>query len=135
MIDAADRYIDKRHHAFVAIQYASHGDLRNVGFAVGAKAVTQADLNRCFMIPSRLILVSRSTAASQVWQPHRTDLQSDPDSLLTRIRSVFSPRQLASEMAEPAPGSELVVNRLADMLFIQCIRAYIGSRSERGSMG
>lgn len=37
---------------------------------------------------------------------------------------------LASEMAVSAPGSELVVNRLADMLFIHSIRAHIGSRSE-----
>ena len=37
---------------------------------------------------------------------------------------------LASEMAEPAPGSELVVNRLADVLFIQCLRAHIASHSE-----
>jgi AraC-like DNA-binding protein len=37
---------------------------------------------------------------------------------------------LASEMAEPAPGSELVANRLADVLFIQCLRARIASRSE-----
>jgi AraC-like DNA-binding protein len=37
---------------------------------------------------------------------------------------------LASEMAELAPGSDLVVNRLADVLFIQCIRAYFGSQSE-----
>lgn len=29
-----------------------------------------------------------------------------------------------------APGSELVVNRLADMLFIHSIRAHIGSQSE-----
>jgi transcriptional regulator GlxA family with amidase domain len=42
---------------------------------------------------------------------------------------------LASEMAEPAPGSELVVNRLADVLFIQCIRAYIGSQSEACKTG
>src|SRR6202795_2135248 len=32
---------------------------------------------------------------------------------------------LASEMAEPAPGSEVMVNRLADILFIQCVRAHI----------
>ena len=37
---------------------------------------------------------------------------------------------LASERAEQAPGSHLVVNRLADVLFIQCIRAHFGSRSE-----
>jgi len=37
---------------------------------------------------------------------------------------------LASETADSAPGSELVVNRLADMLFIHSIRAYIGSQSE-----
>ncbi len=37
---------------------------------------------------------------------------------------------LASEMAEMAPGSDLVVNRLADLLFIHSIRAHIGSRSE-----
>jgi hypothetical protein len=42
---------------------------------------------------------------------------------------------LASEMAEPAPGSELVVNRLADVLFIQCLRAHIGSRSETCEKG
>ncbi|MCU1294859.1 MAG: AraC family transcriptional regulator, partial [Bryobacterales bacterium] len=37
---------------------------------------------------------------------------------------------LASELAEPSPGSDLVVNRLADVLFVQCIRAYFGSRPE-----
>jgi AraC-like DNA-binding protein len=37
---------------------------------------------------------------------------------------------LASEMADMAPGSDLVVNRLADLLFIHSIRAYIRSRSE-----
>ncbi len=37
---------------------------------------------------------------------------------------------LASEMAEPAPGAEVMVNRLADILFIQCVRAHIASRSE-----
>jgi hypothetical protein len=31
---------------------------------------------------------------------------------------------LASEMGERAPGSELVVNRLADVLFIQMLRAH-----------
>jgi len=36
---------------------------------------------------------------------------------------------------EPAPGSELVVNRLADVLFIQCLRAHIGSRSETCEKG
>jgi len=42
---------------------------------------------------------------------------------------------LASEMAEPMPGSDLVVNRLADVLFIQCLRAYIASRSEACKSG
>jgi len=42
---------------------------------------------------------------------------------------------LASEMAEPAPGSDLVVNRLADVMFIQCIRAHFGSRSEAFKRG
>jgi AraC-like DNA-binding protein len=42
---------------------------------------------------------------------------------------------LASEMAEPAPGSNLVVNRLADVLFIQCIRAHFGSRSDACKRG
>lgn len=37
---------------------------------------------------------------------------------------------LASEMGELAPGSELIVNRLADVLFIQCLRAHIASRPE-----
>jgi AraC-like DNA-binding protein len=42
---------------------------------------------------------------------------------------------LASEMAEPTPGSDLVVNRLADVLFIQCLRAHIASRSQGGNNG
>jgi AraC-like DNA-binding protein len=37
---------------------------------------------------------------------------------------------LASEMAESAPGSEVMVNRLADILFIQCVRAHIASSPE-----
>jgi AraC-like DNA-binding protein len=42
---------------------------------------------------------------------------------------------LASEMAEPAPGSEVMVNRLADILFIQCVRAHIASSSEACKSG
>jgi AraC-like DNA-binding protein len=42
---------------------------------------------------------------------------------------------LASEMAEPAPGAEVVVNRLADVLFIQCVRAYIDSGSDACKTG
>ena len=42
---------------------------------------------------------------------------------------------LASEMAERAPGSELLVNRLAELLFIHSIRAHIGSRSETCKSG
>ena len=42
---------------------------------------------------------------------------------------------LASEMAEPAPGSEVMVNRLADILFIQCVRAHIASNSENCKSG
>ena len=42
---------------------------------------------------------------------------------------------LASEMAEPAPGSEVMVNRLADILFIQCVRAHIASKSETCKSG
>jgi len=42
---------------------------------------------------------------------------------------------LASEMAEPAPGSEVMVNRLADILFIQCVRAHIASGSENCKSG
>ena len=42
---------------------------------------------------------------------------------------------LASEMAEPAPGSEVMVNRLADVLFIQCVRAHIASSSETCKSG
>jgi AraC-like DNA-binding protein len=37
---------------------------------------------------------------------------------------------LASEMAEAAPGSEVVANRLAEILFIQAIRAHIASGGE-----
>src|SRR5258708_33061524 len=38
-------------------------------------------------------------------------------------------------MAEPAPGSEVMVNRLADILFIQCVRAHIASSSESCKTG
>jgi AraC-like DNA-binding protein len=37
---------------------------------------------------------------------------------------------LAAEMTEQAPGSEVVANRLAEVLFIQAIRAHIASGSE-----
>jgi AraC-like DNA-binding protein len=37
---------------------------------------------------------------------------------------------LACEMAEQAPGSEVVANRLAEVLFIQTLRAHIASGSE-----
>jgi AraC-like DNA-binding protein len=42
---------------------------------------------------------------------------------------------LASEMSEPAPGTEVMVNRLADILFIQCVRAHIASESENCKSG
>jgi AraC-like DNA-binding protein len=38
---------------------------------------------------------------------------------------------LASEMAEQAPGSEVVATRLAEVLFIQALRAHIASEPER----
>ena len=38
---------------------------------------------------------------------------------------------LASEMAEQAPGSEVVATRLAEVLFIQTLRAHIASEPER----
>lgn len=38
---------------------------------------------------------------------------------------------LASEMAEQAPGSEVVATRLAEVLFIQILRAHIASQPER----
>jgi AraC-like DNA-binding protein len=38
---------------------------------------------------------------------------------------------LASEMTEQIPGSEIVATRLAEVLFIQVLRAYIGSQPER----
>jgi AraC-like DNA-binding protein len=40
-------------------------------------------------------------------------------------------RALASEMAEQVPGSEIVANRLAEVLFIQVLRAHIASGPER----
>jgi AraC-like DNA-binding protein len=40
-------------------------------------------------------------------------------------------RALASEMAEQVPGSEIVANRLAEVLFIQILRAHIASGPER----
>jgi AraC-like DNA-binding protein len=42
---------------------------------------------------------------------------------------------LAAETAESAPGSELVANRLADVLFIQTLRAHIVSRSQPCNKG
>ena len=42
---------------------------------------------------------------------------------------------LASEMAEPAPGSEAVATRLAEVLFIQALRAHIASAVERHNKG
>jgi AraC-like DNA-binding protein len=42
---------------------------------------------------------------------------------------------LAAETAESAPGSELSARRLADLLFIQCIRAHIASNSEKCNKG
>ena len=39
-------------------------------------------------------------------------------------------RALASEMAEQVPGSEIVANRLAEVLFIQILRAHIASGPE-----
>jgi len=42
---------------------------------------------------------------------------------------------LTSEMAEPMPGSDLVVNRLADILFMQCLRAFIASGSKACNHG
>src|SRR5260370_29382766 len=40
---------------------------------------------------------------------------------------------LASEMAEQAPGSEVVATRLAQVLFIQLLRAHIASGPERNN--
>lgn len=42
---------------------------------------------------------------------------------------------LASEMAEQAPGSEVVATRLAEVLFIQILRAYIASGVEWRNKG
>ena len=42
---------------------------------------------------------------------------------------------LASEMAEPAPGSEVIATRLAEVLFIQTLRAYIAAEPEWSNKG
>jgi AraC-like DNA-binding protein len=42
---------------------------------------------------------------------------------------------LSSEMTEQAPGSEVVANRLAEVLFIQTIRAHIGSDMKQCNPG
>lgn len=42
---------------------------------------------------------------------------------------------LASEMSEPVPGSEVVANRLAEVLFIQALRAHIASGGESCNRG
>jgi AraC-like DNA-binding protein len=44
-------------------------------------------------------------------------------------------QMLASEMADQAPGSEVVANRLAEILFIQTIRAHIASGAESCKRG
>jgi cupin len=44
-------------------------------------------------------------------------------------------RLLASEMVDQAPGSEVVANRLAEVLFIQTIRAHIASGHEACNPG
>jgi AraC-like DNA-binding protein len=44
-------------------------------------------------------------------------------------------QMLASETAEEAPGSKVVVDRLAEVLFIQCIRAYIASHADTRKSG
>jgi AraC-like DNA-binding protein len=44
-------------------------------------------------------------------------------------------QMLASELSEPAPGAGVMVNRLADILFIQCVRAHIASGSENCKSG
>ena len=59
-------------------------------------------------------------------------VRSDQEQSLTLHTTL---NMLASEMADRAPGSDLVVNRLADVLFIQCIRAHFGSRSEACKRG
>lgn len=42
---------------------------------------------------------------------------------------------LGSEVSEPTPGSGMVINRLADVLFIQCLRAHITSQSRSCNKG
>jgi len=44
-------------------------------------------------------------------------------------------RMLASEMEGQSPGSEVVANRLAEVLFIQTLRAYIASGAESRKLG
>ena len=44
-------------------------------------------------------------------------------------------RALASEMAGQVPGSEVVSTRLAEVLFIQALRAHIASGAERRNQG
>ena len=44
-------------------------------------------------------------------------------------------QSLASELADPAPGSEVVTVRLAEILFIQMLRAHIASDTERAEHG
>lgn len=44
-------------------------------------------------------------------------------------------RMLASEMEAESPGSEVVANRLAEVLFIQTLRAHIASGAESRKLG
>ena len=44
-------------------------------------------------------------------------------------------KALASEMAEQTPGSEVVATRLAEVLFIQALRAHIASEAEWRNKG
>jgi AraC-like DNA-binding protein len=64
--------------------------------------------------------------------PPRIVARSDqPQTLALRATMTM----LASEMANPAPGSGLVVQRLADILFVQCLRAHLESRSGACNQG
>lgn len=54
---------------------------------------------------------------------------------MTRLTLHTTVNILASEIADRAPGSNLMVNRPADVLFIQYIRPHFGSRYEARKRG
>lgn len=82
----------------------------------------------CTIIGGRFIFEGSRHPAILDILPSLVHFKVSP-SELRAIRSTIE--MLASEIADPAMGSPLVVDRLADIFFVQTLRAYIGSANGR----